>query len=219
MKKTIFLFAILFSLNLFSQEKPQSEKMLAEIQLMRQSATNLKLVWWIPTEYWGIAMREQQAVTPDQIEYIENLLNDYTIIAAGDYSLSPQHNTIEFKVIDIKKGVEFYNSDHKKISALKNSQIKKEVVVIINDMMKPLFTQMLGKTGTGVEFFIYNNKDMAGNRILDPNKPGSFKIEVNKETFQFNLPLVSLMKEKVCKNDSTKFPGNYVYCPFHGTEL
>ena len=219
MKKTIFLFAILFSLNLFSQEKPQSEKMLAEIQLMRQSATNLKLVWWIPTEYWGIAMREQQAVTPDQIEYIENLLNDYTIIAAGDYSLLPQHNTIEFKVIDIKKGVEFYNSNHKKISALKNSQIKKEVVVIINDMMKPLFTQMLGKTGTGVEFFIYNNKDMAGNRILDPNKPGSFKIEVNNETFQFNLPLVSLMKEKVCKNDSAKFPGNYVYCPFHGTEL
>ena len=219
MKKTIFLFAILFSLNLFSQEKPQSEKMLAEIQLMRQSATNLKLVWWIPTEYWGIAMREQQAVTPDQIEYIENLLNDYTIIAAGDYSLLPQHITIEFKVIDIKKGVEFYNSNHKKISALKNSQIKKEVVVIINDMMKPLFTQMLGKTGTGVEFFIYNNKDMAGNRILDPNKPGSFKIEVNNETFQFNLPLVSLMKEKVCKNDSAKFPGNYVYCPFHGTEL
>ena len=219
MKKTIFLFAILFSLSLFSQEKTQSDKMLAEIQLMRQSATNLKLVWWIPTEYWGIAMREHEAVTSDQIEYIENLLDDYTIIAAGDYSLLPQNNTIEFKVIDIKKGVEFYNSDHKKISALKNSQIQKEVVIIINDMMKPLFTQMIGKTGTGVEFFIYNNKDMAGNRILDPNKPGSFKIEVNNETFQFNLPLVSLMKEKVCKNDSAKFPGNYVYCPFHGTEL
>ena len=52
-------------------------------------------------------MREHEAVTADQIEYIENLLDDYTIIAAGDYSLLPQNNTIEFKVIDIKKGVEF----------------------------------------------------------------------------------------------------------------
>lgn len=219
MQRTLFLFAVIFSLHLFSQEKTSADKMLAETQLMKQSGTNLKLVWWIPTEYWRIAIQEQQAITPAQIEYIENLLNDYTIIAAGDYSLIPEDNTLAFKVLDIKQNVEFYNSDHKKISALKNSQIKKEVVVLINDMLKPLFEQMLGKMGNGVEFFIYSNKDMAGNRILNPNKPGSFKIEVNKEAFQFKLPLVSLMKEKICKADSAKFPGNYVYCPFHGTEL
>ena len=219
MKKTIFLFAILFSFSLFSQEKTQSDKILGEIQLMRQSATNLKLVWWIPTEYWGIAMREHEAVAADQIEYIENLLNDYTIVAAGDYSLIPQNNTLDFKVVDIKKGFHFYNSENKKVSALKNSQIKTEVVVLINDTMKPLFEQMLGKMGTGIEFFIYNNKDMAGNRILDPNETGSFTIEVNKETFQFNFPLVSLMKEKECLVDQKKFPGNYVYCPIHGNKL
>lgn len=219
MKKILLFFGVLLSLNLFSQEKTVAEKMIAETQQMKQSNTSLKLVWWIPTEYWRYATEKVEAITPDQVEYIENMLNDYTIIAAGDYALLTQNNTIDFKVIDVKKSVDFYNFENKKIPALKNSQIKKEVVVLINDMMKPLFVQMLGKMGTGIEFFIYKNKDLAGNRILDPNKVGVFKVDVNKEQFEFKLPLVSLMKEKECPVDQEKLPGNYVYCPIHGNKL
>ena len=219
MKKSLIFLFFLTSFYLFSQEKKTAEKLISEIQQMKQTANNFKLIWWIPTEYWRIAIQDNNlAASQEQIAYFESLLNDYTIIVAGDYSLASENGNVTFKVNDFKNNFHFYGLQGEKMNALKDSEINDRVLMIINDTLKPLFAQMLGKTGDGVDFFIYNNMKN-GKRIIDPTKPGVFKVELNDEIFQWKLPLVSLMKEKICPVDQEKMEGNWMYCPIHGEKL
>ncbi len=217
-RKFTILFFIILSLSVYSQKKTAMERMTEEIQQIKQTTKTLKLVLWIPTEVWQAVMDEQNQGSPAQRDYVTKLLDDYTILVAGDYSLETNDSGLEFTVNDVRKSLTFFENG-KKVNVLKESEVDDKVLSLMNEMMKPVFEQMIGKMGSGVDIFIYNNKNSAGKRILDPYKSGNFTVEMGEDLFEWKLPLVSLMKEKVCKTDSAKFPGNYVYCPFHGTEL
>ncbi|ACU09001.1 hypothetical protein FIC_02571 [Flavobacteriaceae bacterium 3519-10] len=136
----------------------------------------------------------------------------------GDYSLAAPDNTVDFKVNDIKNDVIFRSIDGKKVSALNTSAIDDKVLVIIDDVLKPLFVQMIGKMGSGLSIFVYDNwKD--GKLIIDPYKPGKFQVEVNNDIFKWQTPLISLLDEKSCSIDQMDFPANYIFCPIHGNKL
>lgn len=217
-RKFTLFFLLTVSISIYSQDKTAMERMTQEIQQIKQTTKTLKLVWWIPTEFWKTVMSQQMGSTAEQQNYITNLFDDYTIFVAGDYNLEAINAGLDFTVNDVRKSLTFYENG-KKVPLLKESEIDDKVLSLMNDMMKPVFEQMLGKMGSGVDIFIYNNRDSAGKRILNPYNSGNFTVELGKDKFEWKLPLVSLMKEKVCKTDSAKFPGNFVYCPFHGTEL
>ena len=219
MKKLILFLSLSLAINIFSQENTPVDRMIAEIQQIKQTNTSMKMVWWIPTEYWQVALKDQQNITAEQINYINSLFDDYTIIVAGDFSLIPKEGDIEFIVNDVKKSFLLLNRSEQEIPALEPSEIDENVLTLMNNILKPLFEQMLGKMGAGVEIFIYNNKDSSGKKIYDPKTKGNLNAKIADTQFDWKLPLVSLMKEKVCKTDGQKFPGNYTYCPFHGTEL
>lgn len=214
MKKILFLLTFFAGLQISAQQKSTSEKMLEEIQYTRQSQGNLKLVWWIPADYWELAIGENGGATPEQIAYIKDLLEEYTIIIAGDYTI----NGTDFKVNKLNNGVTLYGLQGEKVPLLKDSQIDGKVAIIINEVLKPLFTEMAGKMGSGMSFFVYNNKK-DGKIMIDPRKAGEFKVEVNKDVFTWQLPLVSLLSDKTCPVNQEKLPGNYVYCPIHGNKL
>ncbi len=214
MKKILFLLTFFAGLQISAQQKSTSEKMLEEIQYTRQSQENLKLVWWIPADYWELAIGENGGATPEQIAYIKDLLEEYTIIIAGDYTI----NGTDFKVNKLNNGVTLYGLQGEKVPLLKDSQIDGKVAIIINEVLKPLFTEMAGKMGSGMSFFVYNNKK-DGKIMIDPRKAGELKVEVNKDVFTWQLPLVSLLSDKTCPVNQEKLPGNYVYCPIHGNKL
>lgn len=218
MKKIIVFLFLSCHILIFSQNKNNLDLLVSEIQKVTQTEKQLKLVWWIPTEFWRIASQDNNLATAEQIDYLENILNDYTIFAAGDYTLELKDGASDFKVNTIKNSFSLFGLDGKQITPLKDSDINNQTLTIINNTLKPLFGQMLGKTGSGIDFFIYNNiKD--GKRLINPNEPGSFKVEINKEVFLWKLPLVSLMKEKICPVDQEKMQGNWIFCPYHGAKL
>ena len=219
MKSCFAFFSFIFGSYSYSQNT-RADKLIAETQYVRQIENNMKLVWWIPTEYWELALENNKSsATEEQINYLRELLDDYMIIVAGDYSLTSQNGEMSFNVnSNIKENMALYGPQGGKLKALKNGEIDERVVVIVNETLKPLFAQMLGKMGGGAEFFIYNNmKD--GTRIIDPTKAGSFHVELGKENFSWKLPLVSLMKEKICPVDQETMEGNWIYCPIHGQKL
>ena len=143
MKKYALLLLIFFGILSFSQEKTQTDRMIEEIQLIKQNQNDMKLVWWIPTEYWEVALQENGSITQQQLEYLKELLNDYTIVAAGDYNLDSESGVINFSVNDSSKKVVFYGLQGQKVTPLKESEIDDKVLIIVNQTLKPLFSQML----------------------------------------------------------------------------
>ena len=218
MKKIILLFIFLVSFSLFSQQKKASEKLMLEIQQIHQNDKTMKMVWWIPTEFWQVVIEENNLGSQEQIDYIKNLLDDYMILLGGDYSFNSANDGAEFKVNNVKNTFVFYGIDGKKQTPLKDSEINQEGLRLIKNSLKRIFVQMLGKTGDGIEFFIYNNKKNK-ERIINPMSRGNFKVDIANESFVWKLPLVSLMEEKICPVDQQKMEGNWIFCPFHGEKL
>ena len=103
MKKYALILLLFYGIMSFSQEKTQTDRMIEEIQQIKQNQTEMKLVWWIPTEYWEVALQEDGSVTTEQLNYVKELLNDYTIIAAGDYKVDSDSGGLNFNVIDSSK--------------------------------------------------------------------------------------------------------------------
>ena len=132
MKKFLFLLFFTISLLAFSQNKNQLDKLVNEIQKVTQNDKNLKLVWWIPTEYWQVSLKENDLATPDQISYLESILNDYTIVVAGDYFLDSKNGAVDFQVKKILNNVNFYGLNGEKILPLKNSEINPQLQSIVN---------------------------------------------------------------------------------------
>jgi hypothetical protein len=73
--------------------------------------------------------------------------------------------------------------------------------------------------GQNMHFILFPAKDNKGKAIADATKEGSFKVIVGSEEFNFHLPLGSVMSPKYDPKTGEKFPGNYKYNPFTGTEL
>lgn len=219
MKKLILISCLVVGFHLVAQEKTMADKMIDEIQQTKQTNTSIKIVWWIPTEYWQTAIQQQENVSAVNMKRLIDLFNPYTIIVAGDFSLYPNEVDFDFKVNDVTKSLTFYDLNGIKQLPLKKTEVDEMVNQLMDQMLKPLFKQMLGKMGGGVEIFVYNNLNNSKERIINPTEKGQFQVNVSTEIFRFNLPLVSLMKEKTCSFDNEKLPGNFVYCPIHGNKL
>lgn len=58
-----------------------------------------------------------------------------------------------------------------------------------------------------------------GKPVVDPTTEGVFAVRLDGETYQWDLPLSSLLPEKVCPVDNAPMDGSWKFCPWHGKEL
>jgi len=58
-----------------------------------------------------------------------------------------------------------------------------------------------------------------GKPVVDPTTEGVFAVRMDGETYRWDLPLSSLLPEKVCPVDDAPMDGTWKFCPGHGKEL
>jgi hypothetical protein len=56
-------------------------------------------------------------------------------------------------------------------------------------------------------------------RLIDPKKKGSFQYTLFDKTFQWHLPLASLLPKKMDPKTKEEFPGTFDYNPYTGDKL
>ncbi|MGJ8655325.1 MAG: hypothetical protein ACSHX6_02655 [Akkermansiaceae bacterium] len=215
MKNKILL--ILFSLlALSSTQAADMQKLVQDTQRMTQEGSKMNLIWWIPSQFWEVALSEDPNLTDNQKKEFVALLDDYSAFVVV------KMNTAGLA------GMTFENRE----SILKNVTLKvdgKEIAPIPNDelnpqaqgfyaMMKPMMGQMLGQFGKGMEFIIYPNKK-DGKYILNPKEEGSFTYTCFEQNHEWRLPLGSLLPPVWDSNTKETFPGNYKFNPFTGSKL
>jgi hypothetical protein len=55
--------------------------------------------------------------------------------------------------------------------------------------------------------------------LADPLSEGSLSIRIGEQSFDWKLPLGSLMPPKMCPKDKEILNGAWIYCPWHGEKL
>ncbi|HEY9002624.1 MAG TPA: hypothetical protein VIM89_14800 [Mucilaginibacter sp.] len=85
-KLLLFIFlCVFFKISAFSQDFQVDEgKFISETQKMSNENHVLKLVWWIPVDFWQVVAGKNANISKAQLDQIVTILKDYNIVAALD---------------------------------------------------------------------------------------------------------------------------------------
>ena len=73
------------------QASPPSsaQRLASETQGVSQDGKEMELVWWIPPEYWRVALADKPNIAAEQLDRLVDVLSPYTMVAAA-------HGEIQF---------------------------------------------------------------------------------------------------------------------------
>jgi len=220
MRKIIFVAALITffsSSNLFA-ETVDIQKFVQETQKVHQGVNVFRLVWWIPTEYWREAFRDNPNMTESQKETFCRAVDDYIVFSVIDAKTTDFGSIIPASREQIISKLSLSIGQGKKMKTLADTEITSDAKNLFA-MLKPVIANMLGQFGQGMEFVCFKGIDSSGERLLDPRGNGSFSVTLGDETSKWRLPLGCLMPSKFDLQTGEEFPGNYIYNPFTGKKL
>ncbi len=220
MKKFIFVVTIIsfFIGNLAYSKDVDLQNLLQETQKMTQGQQSFRLIWWIPTEYWKAAFKNEPNMTQTQKEAFYETVNGYTVLSVIDAKTTDLGSIVPFPKEEILNKISLSVEQKNKMFPLSDDELTSDAKNLFA-MMKPLMANMLGQFGQGMEFICFKGTDSKGARLLNPKLEKSFAVNYAEHSYKWRLPLGSLLPAKHDALTGEEFPGNYVYNPFTGNKL
>ena len=60
-----------------------AQRLASETQSVSQDGKEVELVWWIPPEYWRVALADKPNIAAEQLDRLVDVLSPYTMVAAA----------------------------------------------------------------------------------------------------------------------------------------
>lgn len=194
-----------------------------ECQKMSSDPGVIAIVQWIPLEWWQLTL-ERGGVPKPRIEEVLELFDPYTafIVIHGKINSSglPAFTTEEI----IRKHLLLVDSAGRQFRPINDEEVTAGVRNAII-MIKPIFSNMLGRMGENMNFYFFTGKKENGRRAFQARGEGSFSVylkgvpEVKDQVFEWLLPLPSLLPVSNCPECKKEVKGHWKYCPWCGVEL
>ena len=221
-KTKVFIVALLIfgwtSLSFAQDRKVDINALVQETQKMSQSADEMKMIWWIPEEFWRVSFEQDPNMTAAQAEQFIKVLRPYMVIVVVDGKIGAIGGVTYKPQITIQNSIQIVDREGTHYRPLSDEKIDADTKNFLS-MMKPVFVNMLGPMGQNMHFFLFPSKNKKGQNIAVAKKEGTFSVKLDKREFKWRLPLGSLLPPKVCPVDGEKMSGAWKFCPWHGVEL
>ncbi|MHC5057648.1 MAG: hypothetical protein ACYTKD_23500 [Planctomycetota bacterium] len=192
--------------------------LIKETQMQSEDPGKMTLVWWLPEEFWRASMAQNPGVTKQMVQEIVDTVRPYTMVVVIDGDIGAFGGVTYRSEAVVRGKTTLKDASGRTHTPLPADRIDPDTTNLMK-MMKPLLANMAGPMGQNMHFFVFPAKDRNGKAIADATKEGSLTIAVGKEEFAFRLPLGSVLPPKYDPKTREKFPGNYNYNPFTGTQL
>jgi hypothetical protein len=220
MKRTFLTIAVLslVTINHLSAQGVDLQQFIHETQQMRTGNNAFQLVWWIPTEYWKESFKNIPTLTEEQKNGIYKAVDHYIVLAVVDAKTTLLGSIIAASKDDIVYKLSLTIDQGPQMQPLLDSEVSSDANNLFA-MMKPVIANMMGQFGQGMEFICFKGTDADGKKLLNPIKNGFLSVNLGDSTYKWRLPLGSLLPPKFDSKTGEKFPGNYAYNPFTGSNL
>ncbi|MEZ4937419.1 MAG: hypothetical protein R2799_07480 [Crocinitomicaceae bacterium] len=202
------------------RSNPEMHALIQECQQQKGDMDQIQFVWWIPSEMWEMVFDQSDEITDEMKESVMTVMRKYVIVAINFSRIEGELENAQvitrtkedlFKKIYISQGSE-------KIKPLADQAVDENLMFMLNSM-KPFFKNLLGDFGNGIHFFVFEDVDASGARLIDPKIDGTFKLKVEEVEFMWSLPLDFYQNRKICPIDSEPMNKDWNYCPIHGEKL
>lgn len=178
------------------------------------------IFWWVPPEYWDASLR-QQGYNSERVKETFQPFKSYNlfIIAVGEMGVG---DISWSKEAEVKKGLVLRDQRGNTYKPLE--EVPEDLRPII-EVMKPVFKNMMGNFGGGLQFVLFPTKDGSGNVFADPHKSSEIFLDVSDlmgpptSTYAWRFPLTSMSPPKYCPVGKEKVEAHWKYCPWHGNKL
>lgn len=230
MQQLTALFLLLLSaLGLAAERLPFTEvnanNLTTETQKTAGSDNALDLVWWIPVEFWQVALANNAAVTPAQIDDIVDTLRPYSLLAVVQADISTFGAFDFFDEVKVSSGLRVvYTPEHgSSVNIPLDELIDPDVTLLLNQM-SPVLTAAMGNLGENFFFFPLPDMDDTGQRIISPYERGSLAITltardgIHRPPYLIEFPLDALHQPRLCPNGKPAHV-SWAYCPWSGKKL
>jgi len=216
--KKLTLILLLTSFTFFGQKKVDQSELVKDLTIWKKGNNKMSGTLWIPNSYWRIAFEGNTNVPKSTIKMFEKAFEEYVLISAVDIKIGARGNMTFKTKLELEKSLTLIDSSNKEYKSLAESKITYNTKNLLKNIT-PMFSQMFGKMGKGMHFFLFKVKNNKGGTIINEFQKGKFIVEHSQNKFKWNLPLSSLIDKKKCPVDNKEMNGNWSFCPFHGKEL
>lgn len=179
------------------------------------------MVWWIPFEFW-VQSAEKNGTAPEKTREQLKALRDYTIVGVFAGKVSALASIDYVSPADLQKSTFIRDSEGQEYTAVTDLP---GVVRNLADLLKPVFSNALGRAGENFAVLFFPAKKKSGKRIADEIAKGSFSVVLKnvvaeKETiFLWRTPLTSFSEPRYCPVGKERVHADWDYCPRHGVKL
>lgn len=178
----------------------------------------MSLAWWVPEEYWRVSFAQEKTLSAEGIEEMLKALHPYTLVAVVDGKMGPMGGVTFRPEAEVRKDIVLVDTSGKEHRPLDDDAINKDVKLFLG-FIKPILGDMMGSMGESMYFFAFPSHSEAGKPLANALGEGTLSVKVGEQSFDWKLPLGSLMPPKVCPKDKEILNGAWTYCPWHGEKL
>jgi len=216
---TLLLLLALGINNSYSQDfKINLNDLVDETQISSEDMELMRLAWWIPLEFWDASFADDPSISDAEINEFKDVLGDYVMIAVLEGKIGLFGGVTYKSRSIIETGLNIEDEIGMQYKALAEENISADARNLIS-IFQPVFSNMMGELGENMQIFLFEAYDADGRLRFDPTQPGSLKINIFEESFEWKLPLGALLPPKVCPVDGESLSGAWNFCPWHGNEL
>jgi hypothetical protein len=185
---------------------------------------SINIVWIIPIEFWEASLAQDKMLPEFQRRAFIDALKKYVLVGVVRADVSPLG---AFRFHDEKKvfgnlQATFVKTKGEPVPIKLLLKADNDDAQLVIDSLKPVLKAAMGKLGDNFHFFVCNNQDEAGRRLISPYETGKVKVSLgaigqNKGgTVEVAFPLDSLHVPRICADCGKQAHLSWSYCPFCG---
>lgn len=229
LKHVVVIIILVFATGTSAQERtPLSETSIGSITSESQAMAEfdgIDLVWWIPREYWESSFLQDQSMGPDIVDEMMAVLGNIAILGVvqADISRFGAFSFLDRDAVLDSMTVRLVVEGGNFTILAPMANIDPDVEILLAQFT-PILASAMGNMGQNFHFFVFDDIDQDGERIVSPYEAGILQIVLEGRTpnsptmLELEFPMDALFVPRLCPNGKPAHV-TWNYCPWDGSEL
>jgi hypothetical protein len=181
------------------------------------------VAWWMPAEFWAVALGSEKSLTPAQTEEVMKVLRQYTFIAVVDGEVGGAAvNFLDRAAVAKSLSVEVLDAAGKVRKVVPVEPVPEDVQPLLT-VLVPAMGAAMGNLGRNLHFFVFQDQ-VDNTRVFSPFDAGSIVVKLSGRAHRQDIslsierPIDSLLVPRLCANGKPAHV-SWIYCPWDGKKL